>query len=98
MPTNQVMIYTKSIQFDVVLPENLVWAFAKAFGVRFGGEDADDPKTIDRYFFQGMEQVHTFVSVNVTKEQMFYDFLRSFCDEHNILMREEDLEPGCRIG
>jgi len=93
----QVIIYWKRIQFQVCLPEDKVWPFAMAFGKEFAKEDAIEGgmvyPTMDQYFIQG-RGYHVLVSVHVSEEEKFYKFLRNFCQQHRLPVRESDLKPG----
>ncbi len=92
----EVIIYWKSIQFTVTIPEELVWTFALAFGEEFACDDTHYgrvPAKIDSYNYHP-NGYHVKVSVWLPKEQKFYDFLEKFCKENNLPVRKKDLKPG----
>ena len=91
----KLIIYGKYVKFDIALSENIVWPFTLAFGEKFSAQPDDGigkniPKSVDGgYFTQGL--YHVLVSVCISQEAEFYDFFRSFCEEHKLPVREEDL-------
>ena len=92
MAKDRVLIYCKNIQFNVILPNNMVWPFASEFGKKFK-QSNDSPKPIDGYSSLG-NCFTVQVSVHILKEREFYEFLRSFCQKHKLPVRKEDLQPG----
>lgn len=97
MSDREVIIYWKNIQFDVVLSREMIWPFAMAFGEEFAKNDSYSGerslRPIDSYLSLGID-FHVRVSVCISREQEFYDFLRRFSQEHNLPIREEGLKPG----
>jgi len=92
----EVIIYWKSIQLTVIIPEELVWVFALAFGKEFACDDSHcgwTPAKMDSYRYHP-NGYHVKVSVWVPQEQKFYDFLEKFCKENNLPVRKKDLKPG----
>ena len=90
---DEVIIYWKNIQFDVILPENKVWPFVLAFGEKFALPPDSSPRQIEGFFPQGFGYCVQ-AGVHVSEEQKFYNFLRAFCQEHGLPVREDDLRPG----
>jgi len=96
--SKQVIIYWKNIQFCVVIPQEKIYNFIAAFGEEFKIDCHDDPcdkmpKPIDRYE-PHQAGWHIWVSVHVSQEQKFYDFLARFCEKEYLPLRQDDLKPG----
>lgn len=90
----EVIIYWKSIQFEVVLPEDKVWPFALAFGEEFSCEDSHAGRvlaTLDEYFAHP-NGYHVKVHVWAREEIKFYTFLENFCKQHGLPVRKKDLQ------
>ncbi len=86
----EVLIYMRSIQLDVVIPEEHVFDFKKKFGWEFatpGYEGGRQFRSVDsdRYHPNGW---HIEVTMLEDEEKRFYDFLRQFCNEKNLKFRE----------
>jgi len=95
MGANEVRIYSKHIQFDVVLQRENVWAFMLAFGEEFTTHlhgVGTVPSPVDGYYHH-QTGYHVQVSVHTEEVQKFNNFLRGFCQTHNLFLRESDLVP-----
>lgn len=96
----EVIIYSKHLKLDVVIPKDKVWNFVLAFGEAFKVKEvhsSEEPKAIDGCYFHPFGY-HVQVTVRVSEEQKFYNFLAEFCQNEGLPVREEDLKvinPFC---
>ncbi|MFA6514134.1 MAG: hypothetical protein WCT50_02480 [Patescibacteria group bacterium] len=91
---NEVIIYSKQLKLDVVIPKDKVWDFALAFGEAFKVKEihsSEEPKAIDGYYSHPFGY-HVQVTVHISEEQKFYKFLAEFCRKEGLPVREEDLK------
>lgn len=85
---NQVSLYMRKIQLDVVVPERYVWEFMAEFGrffatenIREGGKDI---RSVDGYF-DHPNGWHVQVSLFEEEETTFYTvFLPEFCRQRGL--------------
>lgn len=94
---HDVIIYMRHIQLDVVIPKKCVWEFMAEFGKAFAIEDSHkgtkNLKAVDGYY-EHPAGWHIQVSVWENDESRFYDFLRGFCSDRNLLFREPEVQPA----
>jgi hypothetical protein len=97
MVRHGIEICQKNIQFDLLIPYESVWPFALAFGEEFGIESPEIgnvPKPIDSYYWIGGPGWHVHVSVPLSEEKRFYNFLRFFCQKEGLPVKKGDLKPS----
>ena len=88
---HDVSIYMRSIVFDVVIPEQHVFDFMKAYGEEFQTTDSysgvTNKKSVESYY-QNPVCWHVQVKVYEEDEQRFHEFLRKFSLERKLSFRE----------
>ncbi len=86
-----VIVYSRHISLDVVIPENFAWEFMAEFGRAFVVKDSvegtEDLKSVDSYVAQAGGW-HIRVSVWENDEGKFYKFLEDFCFKRSLLLRD----------
>ena len=91
---HDVIIYMRDIKLDVVIPKDFVWEFILAFGEEFAVQDSHLGKvfkTIDGYY-DHPNGWHIQLSVYENDEDRFYDFLKKFCEDRDLLFRDPRTE------
>ena len=89
-PPEDVMVYARSIQLEVVIPEQYAYELMRDFGEAFAHDDPDFGKRIapvDDYF-NNPGGWHIVVTVWDREEAEFYDFLEAFCLERHLSLRD----------
>ncbi len=87
-----VLIYSRHISLDIVIPEEHVWDFMAQFGRKFAignSEGTTHITPVDSYY-DHPGGWHVKVTVWEIDEAKFYSFLRRFCEEKSVTFEDPE--------
>ena len=88
---SQVFVYARNVQWDVVVPFELVWRFMRAFGEKFRVHDSIEEtrfiRPVDGYY-EHPAGWHIQVSVEASEEPALEQFCTEFCASEGVDFRK----------
>jgi len=84
------LVYMRSIQFEVVIPEQYVWEFMREFGAEFATQNMEggtDLRSVDSYH-EHPAGWHVTVTVGDFAEARFKQFFARFAEARSLSFRK----------